>query len=152
MFHIGIDPGLGGGIAVLNNSGAVCGTYKMPATERDLLDLLEIKSDECRAVLEFVRSSPQMGVVSAFKFGMGYGGLRMALVASRIPFDEVTPQKWQRVMGCLTRGDKNVTKRRAQELFPSVKVTHANADALLLAAYSLRGYATGRGFTETKEF
>jgi hypothetical protein len=59
----------------------------------------------------------------------------MALVASGIPFERVTPAKWQRELGCLTKGDKNVTKRKAQELFPDVKVTHANADALLLATW-----------------
>jgi hypothetical protein len=38
-------------------------------------------------------------------------------------------------MGCLTKGDKNVSKRKAQELFPSTKVTHAIADSMLIAAY-----------------
>jgi hypothetical protein len=41
-------------------------------------------------------------------------------------------------MSCLTKGDKNVTKSRAQELFPEVKVTHAIADALLIAEYGRR--------------
>ncbi len=43
--------------------------------------------------------------------------------------------RWQKEMGCLTKGDKNVTKRRAQELFPTLKITHAIADALLIAEY-----------------
>ena len=38
-------------------------------------------------------------------------------------------------MDCLTGGDKNVTKRKAQSLFPWVKVTHAIADSMLLAEY-----------------
>jgi len=41
-------------------------------------------------------------------------------------------------MGCMTKGDKNVSKRKAQELFPSMKVTHASADALLIAEYGRR--------------
>lgn len=41
-------------------------------------------------------------------------------------------------MGCLTNGDKNITKQRAQQLFPSAKVTHKIADALLLAEYCRR--------------
>lgn len=32
----------------------------------------------------------------------------------------------------------NVTKAKAQELFPKEKVTHATADALLLATYCKR--------------
>ncbi len=62
----------------------------------------------------------------------------MALVAAGIAFDEVTPQRWQKMLGCRSKGDKNVTKRRAQDLFPQVRVTHALADALLLAEYCRR--------------
>jgi hypothetical protein len=39
------------------------------------------------------------------------------------------------VMARLTKGDKHISKQRAQQLFPSAKVTHAIADALLLAEY-----------------
>jgi hypothetical protein len=38
----------------------------------------------------------------------------------------------------MSKGDKNVTKRRAQQLFPQLKVTHAIADALLIAEYGRR--------------
>ncbi len=139
MIYIGIDPGINGGIAALEADGFVASVAPMPSSDRDMLTKLnEMKIGSSRAMLEFVRSSPQMGVASSFKFGCGYGGLRMALAAYEIPFDEVTPLKWQNAMGCRTRGDKNVSKRRAQELFPSLKVTHALADALLLAEYCRR--------------
>ena len=62
----------------------------------------------------------------------------MALIAAGIPFETVTPAKWQGAMGCRTKGDKNVTKRKAQDLFPGVKVTHAIADALLIAEWGRR--------------
>ena len=137
--YIGIDPGLGGGIAVIEADGKVLETTRMPATEQEVLDFLrQWTLNMPRAVLEFVRASPQMGVTSAFTFGRGYGGLRMALVAAKIPFDEVVPGVWQRELQCRTRGDKNVSKRRAQELFPHVTVTHKIADALLLAEYARR--------------
>lgn len=139
MIAIGIDPGVSGGIAFLDGDEAL--VERMPETERDILDLLRLYPGERKfAVLEFVRSSPQMGVKSAFTFGRGYGGLRMALLACDIPFEEVTPAKWQAVMGCRTKGDKNVSKARAQQLFPAVKVTHAKADALLLAEFCRRTY------------
>lgn len=136
MSYIGIDPGVAGGLAFIGESGIVVAS-RMPETDADLLELLREWGHSPRpfAVLEFVRSSPQMGVRSAFTFGRGYGAIRMALAAAAIPFAEVTPGKWQAAMGCRTKGDKHVTKRRAQELFPSVKVTNYVADALLLAAY-----------------
>ena len=142
--HIGIDPGVNGGIAVLGHQG-YAQAYNMPPTNKDLWELIqEIKAAAdlekypARATLEFVSSSPQMGVKSAFTFGNGYGHLEMALTAAGIPFERVRPQAWQKAMGCLTKGDKNVTKRRAQELFPQLKITHATADALLIAAYGAK--------------
>lgn len=137
-YYIGVDPGVNGGIAILRSDGDVMCAVKMPATEKDILTVLMLTSARSMAILEKVSSSPQMGVVSAFTFGRGYGGIRMALAAAMIPFDEVTPGVWQRAMQCLTKGDKNVSKRRAQELFPAVKVTHAIADALLLAEFGRR--------------
>lgn len=59
----------------------------------------------------------------------------MLLASQSVPFEEVTPAKWQGALGCRSKGDKNVTKRKAQELFPEVKMTHAIADAYLLAEY-----------------
>ena len=142
---IGIDPGKNGGIAVIGDYG----TYvnKMPDTLQDLWDMIEEISigdghdsepSLCRAYIEQIHSSPQMGVVSAFTFGNGFGHLEMALTAAGIPFERVRPQVWQKALGCMTKGDKNITKAKAQEMFPSLKVTHATADALLIAEYGKR--------------
>lgn len=144
--YIGIDPGKNGGIAVLGESiDPVCvyAAVKMPETERDILDFLNKEIQDARpvyAVIEKVHSSPQMGVVSAFTFGKGYGGLLMALTAHRVAFAEVAPRVWQKAIGCLSGGDKNVTKRRAQQLFPNEKVTHATADCLLIAEFCRRSH------------
>jgi hypothetical protein len=136
--YIGIDPGCNGGIAWITD-GKAC-AEKMPDTLQDLWELIcDIKSiGGCNAVIEQVHSSPQMGVKSAFTFGNGFGHLEMALTAAAIPFERVRPQVWQKALGCLTKGDKNITKRRAQELFPGIKVTHAIADSLLIAEYNRR--------------
>jgi len=145
MTTIGIDPGKSGGIAWITD-GKPC-VEKMPGSLRDLWDLIcditnhprsTVDGRKYKAYIEQVHSSPQMGVKSAFTFGNGFGHLEMALTAAGIPFERVRPQKWQQVMGCLTKGDKNVSKRRAQELFPSMKVTHSTADALLIAAYGAK--------------
>ena len=143
---IGIDPGANGGIAWIDYNGKAC-VEKMPDSLQDLWDLIcdvtsypksSIDGRSYRAYLEAVSSSPQMGVVSAFSFGRGYGNLEMALTAAGIPFERVRPQVWQKALGCMTKGDKNVSKRKAQELFPDRKVTHATADALLIAYYGTK--------------
>lgn len=147
MIYYGIDPGKGGGIAAVGENGDLLFADKMPDTERGIFELLSVMDRDWRdgsappprtAVLELVRSSPQMGVVSVFTFGRNYGALRMALAAHKIPFEEHTPAKWQGMMRCRSGGDKNVTKQRAQELFPDVKCTHNISDALLLAEFCRR--------------
>jgi hypothetical protein len=93
-----------------------------------------------KAYIEGVNAMPGQGVVSTFKFGMNYGLWQGILVALKIPFERVYPLKWQTAMSCRTGGNKNISKARAQELFPRIKVTHAIADALLIAEYGRRLY------------
>jgi hypothetical protein len=141
VLFIGIDNGASGGIAALEADGSLYRCDPMPATDADLLALFEaLRVDylDCFAVLERAQSFPKMGVVGAFTYGRGYGAMQMALHAAQIPFDIVQPLKWQTVLSCRTRGDKNVSKRRAEQLFPGRKITHAIADALLIAEYCRR--------------
>jgi len=140
MTIIGIDAGTNGGISWTRSNCKPC-AERMPDTIKDLWEVIQsiqMDSDgECLAYLEQVHSSPQMGVKSAFTFGNGFGHLEMALTATEIPFSRVRPQEWQKAMGCMTKGDKNVSKAKAQELFPSIKVTHAIADSLLIMQYGI---------------
>jgi hypothetical protein len=144
MIYIGVDPGVSGGIAAINDSRRVVRSFGMPEDPQQLLEQLrEIPGHFRLAILEHVRSSPQMGVTSSFTFGRGVGRLERALIAAGLAgYAEVSPIKWQNALACRTGGDKNITKARAQALFPGVKVTHAIADALLLAEY-LRLYVRG---------
>jgi crossover junction endodeoxyribonuclease RuvC len=142
VIFLGIDPGASGGLAFIHDDGSMDPALeKMPDTERDLWEIIDGDEDAIPiafAAIEAVHSMPKQGVASSFKFGRSYGFLRGCLIASGIPFEEVTPQRWQKELGCLSKGDKNVTKARAQQLFPKLKITHATADALLLAEYARR--------------
>lgn len=159
MLFVGVDPGVSGGIAIIDSAGNPVLVTKMPETDRDVFNTFTIDGVryQARAVLEkvnpgvFGRPGAKMGVVSAFTFGGNYRALKMALTAADIPFDEVLPVKWQTVMGCRSGGDKNITKARAQQLFPKVKVTHAIADALLLAEYGRRAERGSEQLTRVGE-
>lgn len=138
MNILGIDPGQSGGMAFLPADDSFIGLVaKMPETERDLWDLLKdwLEIGINYAFLEAVHAMPQQGVSSTFKFGQHYGMLRGFLIALGVPFETVSPAVWQRKLGCLSHGNKNITKAKAQELFPSLHITHATADALLIAHY-----------------
>lgn len=142
MYIIGIDPGKSGGIAWSWGELDRINARPMPATERDIVAQFETfePNESVYAYLERVHTMPGQGIASSGKFMQHYGFLRGVLVALGIPFEEVSPLKWQRALGCLSGGDKNVTKQKAQQLFPHLTITHKTADALLIAEYGRRLY------------
>jgi len=97
-----------------------------------------------------------------FQFGRGFGNIEGILTARGIPFELVKPQAWQKALG-LGKSDrvqipatasaeerrllsnsnsrakrdwKGKLRERAQRLYPQLKVTLYNADALLLLEYA----------------
>lgn len=140
MYVLGIDPGRSGGFGLFP-PGVDPIAWSMPKTPLDLWALFgEIKEltqgGQLMAMLEFVHSMPRDGSKQAYTFGRWVGYLEMALTGHGIPFDTVKPQTWMGALNCMTKGDKSVTKKKAQELFPSAKVTRATADALLIGVYA----------------
>lgn len=137
MIFFGIDPGKSGAISAIWDDGMPCSSFcKLSETERDVVDWLrQFDLTAARAVIERVSASPQMGVVSAFTFGRSYGTVRGIVCGLSVPLIEVVPAKWQARFGCMTKGDKNISKAAAQQRWPGLKITHANADSLLLAEY-----------------
>lgn len=136
---IGIDPGTSGAVAILDESGEIR-TIGLKETQRDVFEWLAEHHLHAKfGVLERVSAMPKQGVSSTFKFGTSFGFCQGLLIACDVPFEMIPPAKWQKAIGCLSHGDKNVTKRKAQELFPRAgKITHATADAILLAEYARR--------------
>jgi crossover junction endodeoxyribonuclease RuvC len=143
MRVIGIDPGKSGGIAWCN--AGVMQAWPMPKTEYDIFSMLrDMKFDDSFAYLEKVHAMPGQGVTSMFTFGQGYGFLRGCLTALKIPFEDVTPQKWMKGLsishkrGASKAEKKNALKQKAQQLYPSMKIDLKIADAILLCEYGRR--------------
>lgn len=156
--YIGIDPGASGGLAALN--GRVIASVPMPETEADIWQWVKYQAEWLRAhdegayeivpacaVLEsntgYVGDSGNPGS-AMFKFGRSAGLLEMALIAAGIPYELVTPARWQKALGIPTRKRdakgqfKSRLKAFAQRLFPHVTVTLKTCDALLIAEYCRR--------------
>ena len=157
--YLGIDPGKNGGLAICSDSGQIHQEYlwRMPETERDIDDLfVKVRPWTRFAYIEKVSARPAyhetketdevtgkervllevtQGIASTFKFGMAFGFLRGLLIAHKFEFDTVVPAVWQFKMHCMSGGDKRVTKARAQELFPFLKITHYTADAALISKF-----------------
>lgn len=146
---LAIDPGASGAIAV-KWPGKTILAYPMP-DDADLVETVEAywvaaKAEEYDIVayLEEVGGyigKPQPGS-SMFKFGSGYGFIRGVLAANRIKTVLVRPQTWQKGVSGVqsTKGPerKRALKEAAARLYPNIKVTLTNADALLIADYGLK--------------
>lgn len=136
---VGVDPGTKGGIVVLDGAGAVAlvEPIRPGMTKKQLVDICSraARKAEGHAFMEKVGHMTGDGGLGSFTFGNVSGVLEGALLAFGLDVHYVYPTMWQAKLGCMSGGNKNVTKRRAAELFPKEKITHAVADALLIAQY-----------------
>jgi hypothetical protein len=171
---IGIDPGVTGGLGVLDlgdDAGEVLAvalsrTPRVPVLRnrrvRDEYDPAGMRALLARAidrralgvevVLEAQSARPGQGVASSYRTGVGFGLWLGLVVAARVPYRIVTPLAWKRHAG-LVHADKRASRLRAQERFPSLGVIapadEGPAEGLLLAAYvaaiRLEGNSHGKG-------
>jgi len=137
--YIAIDPGWNGALALRAPDGTVTCT-KSPDTIAGIVQLLKLlfpygHSNDVTAIIEKVHSMPGDGVKSVWRFAENTTAWKASLVAAEIPFKEIRPQVWMKKMGGLPK-DKDKRKRRlkeiAQQMFPKIKVTLWNADALCM--------------------
>ncbi len=146
MLYIGIDPGKTGGISSLLNDDSDSAVVDfMPSTEKEIFNLFEnykIGSEEnLKVIIEQQHAFPGMAAKAQWTFAEHYGFLRGVLVSLRIPFTEVSPQKWMAHFGFkrLPKEEKKEHKKRiyqkAQNLFPNSSVALQTADSLMLAEY-----------------
>lgn len=145
---IGIDPGKNGGIAWIDELDGVVRT--MPFDEKKLVEVCADLYDSGFAkqtvcCLEKVGARPGQGVVSMFNFGLNVGYIKGVLEAFRIPYQEITPQKWKKEFGL--NSEKAKSAEVCQNLFPHVslmatpkskKKHDGMAEALLMAEYAKR--------------
>ncbi len=140
---MGFDPGIGGGVSVLDSKGGVVYArgFNKGMSEDEVLAVVQeavtllLKHGGWECYAEKVGYIKGDGGKGAFTFGGAYKFVRGVMKAWKVRIYDVPPQLWQAKLECMTGGDKNVSKRRAIELFPGVKVTHAIADSLLIALY-----------------
>jgi hypothetical protein len=152
VIFMGIDPGASGGWAIVTDDGCLIRCGKLAEFHKLVRELSGPKYD-C-IVLEDVHSTPQMGVKSAYTFGYNVGIVRGHLDALKQSYRLVPPQTWQREYGLIIKGrkmlekngkrksddKKKLTKAKAIAMYPHEKsrITHATADAILLAEYARR--------------
>lgn len=149
MTYIGIDPGKGGALAVLNEDGSSIIYPFSVEGYREILADYSTENFKCRAkcCLEHVGAAPKQGVVSMFHFGENFGFIQGLLTAYDIPYELVRPQKWKREFSITA--DKNMAIDVCKRLFPNANLKRTNrckkdddnmAEALLMAEYARRHF------------
>lgn len=143
---IGIDPGKNGGIAQIDTENGVICTE--PYSDTALITACNEANYGTNGViccLEKVGAMPGQGVVSMFNFGQSVGYIKGVLESFRIPYQEITPQKWKREFGLSS--DKAASAEICRKLFPDInllatprskKPHDGMAEALLMAEYARR--------------
>ncbi len=159
---IGIDPGLTGAVAVINERGgfiAVSDTPTMKVAKSNggkrntylaadmyrLLTGITSVYDVACAAIEYQASRPGQGAPATFSQGYGYGLWTMALAAAGVPYEIVQPRKWKADMRIPTGADKSASVLMATQLFPHAPLRtergrelDGRSEALLLAEHLRR--------------
>ncbi len=153
MKIIGIDPGLSGAIAILQDN-KVIGLFDMPVmaegkknkrqlNSAQLVNIIKdnfIGKEEIVVVVEQVNAMPGQGVTSMFNFGQTFGAIKGVCAALELPIFFVRPSKWKKYFE-LINASKDASRTKAIEMYPSLsnqlskKKDVNKSDAILIARF-----------------
>ena len=153
MLVIGIDPGLSGAIAILEDKKVlnildmtVMAEGKKNKRQINSAQLVNIikknihKTDEISVVVEQVNAMPGQGVTSMFNFGQTFGAIKGVCAALELPIFFIRPSKWKKHFE-LINSSKDASRTKAIEMYPSLsdnlskKKDVNKSDAILIARY-----------------
>ena len=153
MRIIGIDPGLSGAIAILEDN-KIKELFDMPVmpdgkkNKRQLNSALLVKLiknsiknlDDTVMIVEQVNAMPGQGVTSMFNFGQTFGAIKGICAALGLPIFFVRPAKWKKHFE-LINSSKDASRTKTIEMYPSLSNDLAKkkdvnkSDAILIAKY-----------------
>ena len=153
MKIIGIDPGLSGAIAILENN-KVLSIFEIPVMSEgkknkrqlnsaQLVKLLKdniSENEEVCVVVEQVNAMPGQGVTSMFNFGQTFGAIKGICAALELPIFFVRPSKWKKYFE-LINASKDSSRTKAIEMYPKLSNQLAKkkdvnkSDAILIARF-----------------
>ena len=153
MKIIGIDPGLSGAIAVLEDI-KVLSLFEMPVMAEGKKNKRQLNSaqlvniikentndeEEIAVIVEQVNAMPGQGVTSMFNFGQTFGAIKGVCAALGLPFFFVRPSKWKKHFE-LINSSKDASRTKVIEMYPSFSKQLAKkkdvnkSDAILIARF-----------------
>ena len=155
---IGVDPGLTGAFALLDDEGGIEEVIDMPITAKtsgkgnqlnaalaaDIMVQLTCFPIDA-VVIERVGPMPGQGVTSMFGFGRSLGVVEGVAASCNLPVKWVTPQKWKKHFGLIGK-DKDASRTLVIERFPTDsdlfkrKKDIGRADAVLIGLSQIVSY------------
>tara|TARA_B100000941_G_scaffold272890_1_gene232759 strand:- start:95 stop:580 length:486 start_codon:yes stop_codon:yes gene_type:complete len=153
MRVIGIDPGLSGAIAILEEK-KVIGVFEMPVMAEGKKNKRQLNSaqlvniiqdnlnnkEEAIIVVEQVNAMPGQGVTSMFNFGQTFGAIKGVCAALKLPIFFVRPSKWKKHFE-LINASKDSSRTKVIEMYPTIsnqltkKKDVNKSDAILIARF-----------------
>ena len=153
MKIIGIDPGLSGAIAILEDN-KVLNIFDMPVmaegkknkrqlNSAQLVNIIRgntVHEDEVVVIVEQVNAMPGQGVTSMFNFGQTFGAIKGVCAALNLPIFFVRPSKWKKYFE-LINASKDSSRTKVIEMYPSLsnqlskKKDVNKSDAILIARF-----------------
>ena len=147
MIVVSADPGMKGGLAILDTTSGIALAAPMPTIGKEI-DYRKIHeafttSTPDLIVIEKVHAMPGQGVTSMFNFGLGSGALVALATVSTARLVLVTPQMWKKHVLAGTNKDKDAAIQFCNHTYPSVNLIlprcrnahDGMADAVCLAHY-----------------
>jgi hypothetical protein len=147
---LGIDPGVNGGLAVIEITNGAALTLvtaiDVPAIgtgAKQTVDVIALQEfllhfSPTHCYFERAQAMPRQGASSGFLYGRNVGALESVVSCCAIPLTRVEPVKWKRAFH-LAAKDKEGARQRALQLFPAAhamlarKKDHGRAEAALIA-------------------
>ena len=153
MRIFGIDPGLSGAIAVLENE-VVLDIIDLPVMAEGKKNKRQLNSaqlsqymsknveniNKTSVVVEQVNAMPGQGVTSMFNFGQTFGAIKGISATLKLPIYFVRPSKWKKHFD-LINSSKDASRTKAIEIYPSLaeklskKKDVNKSDAILIARF-----------------
>ena len=153
MRIIGIDPGLSGAVAILDDL-KIFNMFDMPIMSEgkknknqlnsaELVNIIKsniLTNENTSVIVEQVSAMPGQGVTSMFNFGQTFGAIKGICASLNLPIFYVRPAKWKKHFD-LINSSKDASRTKVIEMYPSIssrlskKNDFNKADAILIARY-----------------
>ena len=155
MRILGIDPGITGGLSVVEISDGAAPTLvaciDIPVVgggAKERVDVAAIRNfieehKPAHALIERAGAMPKQGVSSTFKYGRACGAIEATVALASVPLTIVEPAVWKGSFH-LRGKDKESARQRALQLFPAAHAAftrrkdHGRAEASLIALFGVQ--------------